>query len=304
MTWTIDVDVFSLANQDKRLIYKYNMREILKKNYFVIFLRKFIKNLKSKFNIKNKKITKNTAHELHIIYRHVYISENKDRFPNKLRPEGFSHEKCLLNLLDSVSNSQFKSKVKITIFYNGTRSEFEKDECSAILKSSEIDVRVRLIRANSALESALIMLREIKNIDINKNDILYILENDYIHAADWLTHVFQIFNSNISFDYISLYDHPDRYLNNSNYSKSTLFTTSSRHWITAPSTCGTFLLKYETYLRDFDYLYTYEPDHILFSRLTGKLKRVLLTPVPGLSLHSMAEHLDTVQNFQDYFIGN
>jgi hypothetical protein len=172
---------------------------------------------------------------------------------------------------------------------------------SIFLAESEVHAIVTLVEAKSAVESALAMLESIEYLSKNNDDLIYILENDYIHASNWIEEVVEVYSSDINFDYLSLYDHPDRYKLPSNYKNSKLYVTNTRHWISAPSTCGTFLFKRSVYKRDFRWLFSTNNDHQMFKRLTGKLKKTLITPVPGLAVHCMNDHLDPIRKFENYF---
>ncbi|CAM4159278.1 Glycosyl transferase family 2 [Roseateles saccharophilus] len=236
-----------------------------------------------------------------MIYRHVYITHDRERFPQKHRPSEFNHDDCFRNLVETVGNHPSKGVVKIIIYYNGTREQFLSDPLCAYLDKIEVNVEVFLLSTKSAVEAVLVLLRETLSMDLNDQDIVYFLENDYIHHENWVNEVLSAYSSNIPFDYLSLYDHPDRYKIPKNYQNTELFTTGTRHWVTAPSTCGSFLVQFGKFKRDFKYVYSTKNDHQMFSRLTGKLKRKLITPVPGLAVHCMAEHLDPIQRFEEYF---
>ena len=46
---------------------------------------------------------------------------------------------------------------------------------------------------------------------IDKNDLIYFLENDYLHESKWIDEIFNLVKSNIRWDMATLYDHPDKY---------------------------------------------------------------------------------------------
>ncbi|WP_198120660.1 hypothetical protein [Massilia rhizosphaerae] len=239
--------------------------------------------------------------DLVIVYRHVFISQDIARFPSKARPDGFDYVKCFRRLVETVEASNHASRVRILVLYNGTAEQLEIDPFATYLRQCDRDIEVQLHSARSAVEAALVMMRVVRDLPLEPCDIVYLLENDYLHADGWVDEVFKLYSSGLNFDYVSLYDHPDRYKYPAHYGQSTLYATESRHWTTAPSTCGTFMMKHEVFRRDFEHLYTTKPDHLMFDRLIAGMGRKLLTPVPGLSLHCMSEYLDPVQSLEQYF---
>jgi len=301
MTLTISHKTAKLSARGNKILKKHIRNIKLKETrlmQFGIKIKKLITQLKP---IGTKVRQPTVVNDLIIIFRHVYIDSDIARFPNKSRPAGFSHLGCLKNLLETILASKYLNRVKLHVFYNGTLDEFNSDQVSTLLSNSGVHASIKLVEAKSAVESALIMLETIDEISENNDDLIYILENDYLHDPNWIEEVFDVYSSDTCFDYLSLYDHPDRYKIPKNYTNSCLYVSNKRHWITAPSTCGTFILKKSVFNRDYQWLFSTKNDHQMFKRLTGKLKRKLITPIPGLSVHCMNDHLDTVQHFETYF---
>jgi hypothetical protein len=304
MSFTISNKSIKISDKGIVLLKKHALKTRFKNTQLVQVARE-LKNWIFKSNHDQGKISNKNINDLIIIFRHVYISADSARFPHKSRPEGFTHLACLQNLVETILQSKYFSKVKLHILYNGNQDEFSSDKVAIFLAESEVHAMVTLVEARSAVESALAMLESIEDLSKNNDDLIYILENDYIHAPNWIEEVVEVYSSDINFDYISLYDHPDRYKLHSNYKNSNLYVTNTRHWISAPSTCGTFLFKRSVYKRDFRWLFSTHNDHQMFKRLTGKLKRKLITPVPGLAVHCMNDHLDPIQKFEKkYFNGH
>lgn len=301
MTYTISKKIAYLSSRGETLLNRHTMLVKLKDSSLVHVGRR-LKKLVNQLKPNRIKLGRTSElNDLIIIFRHVYINSDVTRFTHKSRPAGFSHLGCLRNLVETILASKYTHRVQLHIFYNGTLDEFQSDEISTFLANSDVNASIKLVEAKSAVESALVMLETIDEISKNNNDIIYILENDYIHASNWIEEVIDVYSSDISFDYLSLYDHPDRYKFPQNYKNSCLYATSKRHWISAPSTCGTFIFKKCVYIRDFQWLFSTKNDHQMFKKLTVKLNRTLITPIPGLSVHCMNDHLDPVQQFEKYF---
>jgi hypothetical protein len=299
MTYHLDPKVLSLDNQDKGLLKRLHWVQKLKRNSSIRALWNIIKPVKQATC--NADILRDVGNIV-VIFRHVFISADSSRFPPKSRPQGFSHEKCFQNLIDTISVSGYANRARVIVFYNGTVEQFQNDAFSTRVANCGMQVEIRLIDASSAVEAVLILMKQALKLGVQANDILYLLENDYVHQSGWLDEVYRLYESNLQFDYVSLYDHPDRYRLIKRYANASLFATSSRHWVSAASTCGTFMMRYDVFLRDFSFLYSTKNDHQMFRTLTGRRGRRLLTPVPGLSLHSMCEYLDPVQDLQKYFL--
>jgi len=231
---------------------------------------------------------------INIFYRHVHIKyDGRSRDPHKQRPDWFSHEKCFENLIKTLDHSPLQNQVALTIIYDGTLEDYNNDFLSSYCQVPRTyPVQVKIIEAGSNIISWRVALGQAIQADIADSSIIYFLENDYIHTSKWLEKTVEIASSNISFDYLSLYDHKDKYM----YAmyedlKSSLFVSHSHHWRTAPSTCGTFMVRRKTLIEDLALWHAEIQDHHVFTELIQNKKRILLTPLPGLSTHCMAGYL-------------
>jgi hypothetical protein len=212
--------------------------------------------------------------KIHIYYRHYNISGTEPR-----RPEWFTYEKCYNNLvstLESINNDLYE----LNIIYDGNEDNW-------ILKYNSPNQYK--IQAGGDYKSFQETCEIIKNdLRIRPNDLIYFLENDYMHVPGWLNKVFELFKTYSGLDYISLYDHNDKYfLPMYNNLVSKIFTTENHHWRTVPSTCGSFILTKELFDKDYDILSTMEGDHNKWLWLNEHRSRSVITPIPGLSTHCM-----------------
>lgn len=230
---------------------------------------------------------------VYIFYRHVHIKADKiSRDPNKSRPSWFSHETCFQNLLSTVRLDPKGRQVSLIVMYDGPMDDFSDDFISRYYANTALGINLQFIRGGSDLNSFLITLGLAKAIDMQQDDLIYILENDYLHQHGWVSKVFELFNSGIKFDYASLYDHRDKY-HYDMYANLTskLVYTDTHHWRTAPSTCASFILEKRTLERDYSVFSAGLTDYYFFSKLVGEQGHVLLTPLPGLATHSMEGYL-------------
>jgi hypothetical protein len=104
----------------------------------------------------------------------------------------------------------------------------------------------------SDAESLLFCLKFIEKQQLDSEDIVYIVEDDYLHLKGWdkiLQEAFDTFNV----DYVTLYDHPDKYfLQMYENLQSKILHTPSSHWRTTPSTTNTYACRFKTLKKHFD----------------------------------------------------
>jgi hypothetical protein len=239
---------------------------------------------------------------LYVVLRHAYYDDLQAGTNGKHRPSGFSYVKTMKNLVDTIEISKYARSVKLIVFYTGSEQELSRDVSMLPILNSTMNFEIKIVDGSSALDSWLIMLRYIRSSNINNEAFVYFLENDYIHDSYWLDAIVELINSGIDFNYINLYDHPDRYKFVANYAKTSLYATNSRHWICTPSACASFITCFKQFKMDFKHFYGCNHDDKIFRKLTGGfLRRKMLMPVPSLSTHSEFEHLAPVARLEEYF---
>jgi hypothetical protein len=79
---------------------------------------------------------------------------------------------------------------------------------------------------------------------------------------------------------------------------SEIIFTPTHHWRTTPSTCGSFLIEKQEMLKDFDLWTSNIIDYELFPILQNTRSRKLVTPIPGLSTHSMSGYLSPTVDWE------
>lgn len=214
---------------------------------------------------------------IHIIYAHY----NVEGRGNKFRPQWFNYEKCFQNLLATTKDAQ---NITIHLVMDGKVSD------NWIEKYKEHFVIYETV--GGGMESVTHnVYNVIKNLECSSTDLVYILENDYLHVDNWLEKVNTIFDTYQGIDYISLYDHGDKYfLPMYDDLVSKVYTTADHHWRTTPSTCGSFITTKQVLDEDFnDHTGVTFPigDHYKWLFLAESKGRSVLTPIPGLSTHCM-----------------
>lgn len=225
------------------------------------------------------------SRKINIFYRH-YNTE-KNNLSNKNRPEWFKYESCFLNLLDSIKNYN----VKLHVIFDG---KIENN----FIKKYDNHFILHEINEGTDIGSFFKTCNVIKKQNITDNELIYFLENDYLHIDNWVEKVNEIIIHN-EYNYISLYDHLDKYIfNDYKELKSKIFVTNSHHWRTTPSTCGSFIITKKLFDLDYDILSTHPDDHSKFIRLNKERNRLVLTPIPGLSTHCSYNLLSPTINWK------
>ena len=133
-------------------------------------------------------------------------------------------------------------------------------------------------------------------LQYDDDEIVYFIENDYIHKPDSQKIIEEGFTLGAPF--IALYDHPDKYLDPSKGGNpycqggaedTRVYLSDSIHWKITNSTTMTFaakvstLKKYEDTLRNFT-KDTHPNDFQMFLHLREQ-GGLLLTPLPGYATH-------------------
>lgn len=221
---------------------------------------------------------------IHIFYRHT----NSTKL-GSYRPNWFSYNKCFINLLKTIAFH--RDIVKLNVVFDGDITKNSIYTFSNLFNTIEINAGSDIGSWN---ETNQIIKHQCEDNIIKENDLIYFLENDYLHVQGWVIKVIELFRTHKD-KYISLYDHADKYFD---YDKleSKIIATSNCHWRTTPSTCGSYIINREVFLEDFEDIETINrmcydmgptPDHYKFLTLNLYKKRQVLTPIPGLSTHVM-----------------
>ena len=214
---------------------------------------------------------------LHIFYSHYNITSTD----NKSRPSWFNYEQCFLNLLNTIKDNK---NIYLHIIMDGKIddnwiSKYKQYYSYAEYTGGNMDAVTKFF------------YKYIKEFECPETDLIYILENDYLHVPGWDDKVFDMFNTYDNLSYISLYDHNDKYfLPMYEDLVSKIITTKTSHWRTTPSTCGSYITSKKTLLEDYDDQTGVTipiGDHHKWLYLNEHKGRFILTPIPGLSTHCM-----------------
>lgn len=213
--------------------------------------------------------------KIHIYYRHYNVAGN-----DKNRPSWFDYESCFQNLINTLKGVD-KSLYNLNIIFDGDVTKnwinlynYKKYEIQCGSDTCSFFNTCNIINNDS---------------NINDGDLVYLLENDYLHVNGWLNKLLELFKTYNGLDYVSLYDHNDKYfLPMYDNLVSKIITTNTHHWRTTPSTCGSFIMSSQKFKEDYDVLSTMKGDHNKFLWLNQHRNRSVITPIPGLSTHVMS----------------
>ena len=226
---------------------------------------------------------------MHVIYR---ISDNG--YP-KEKPEYVNNASCYRSALFVFGKSAW------TVIADNASEETKRlvEECSGDIKHVKIGHGAGTF--NIALDIAL---------GLPDDEIVYFLENDYLHRYNADKVLESAFD--LEFDYVTLYDHPDKYLNPyeggnpfcSNRSESTrVYLGKHCHWKLTNSTTMTFAAKVKTLKQDASVLRkwtsgSHPHDFQMFTELTQRGRR-LASPLPGYSTHGETRWLSPLTNWKE-----
>ena len=127
--------------------------------------------------------------KIHIYYRHA-VTNN----PGRYRPHWFSYENCFKNLLHTIEKYD---NIDLTLALDGDiNQDFTKNYQD---KFSLFSTNYR-----SSLLSYRALLEYIKEQPMESDELIYFLENDYLHTDNWVDETINLFSTYEDLHYISL----------------------------------------------------------------------------------------------------
>lgn len=232
---------------------------------------------------------------LHIIKRHCNYSPQS---AHKKRPDWFSHENCCNNFMHTLTLN--KELYDISILFDGDISaHFLKD-------FNHPKATITQINGGTGAKSYLSMIEFVEKQNYADDDIIYFVEDDYLHVPGWADVLLHVFNT-VDVDFVSLYDHPDKYFSPMYQNlQSTLIFDGKTHWRSTPSTCDTYACKFKTFKKYLDVhkMFTHldqtnNPiDHYKFQEL-WKRGSNLITCIPAYCTHCEPNNLAPGRNWKE-----
>ena len=227
---------------------------------------------------------------IRIFQRHCNFSTQSAHKP---RPTWFDREKIFDSFISTLDE-----RVDYTAFHDSGNGSIEEH----FLQNKNVN-KVSMLGGNDA-QSFLNVLNYVVEQKYDDNDIIYFLEDDYLHRAGWIDIMLEGFEY-IGADYYTLYDHPDKYfLQMYENLQSKIIATPSVHWRTTPSTTNTYACKFETLKKHLDIHIQYcdlvekwTKDHNKFTHL-WKIGSNLISCMPGYSTHIEGNMLSPIINWE------
>jgi hypothetical protein len=204
------------------------------------------------------------------------IYRTSDAGYKKDKPEYITREACFRNFV-----AEFGGKADILVIADNISLEHE-----AFLNSFK-DIKIEKINAKSNAGSfRACFKRALQSSD--QYTYVYFVENDYVHRPGSYEALME--GLAIKADYVTLYDHPDKYSVMYRGYKTKLWSGKICYWRTTPSTTMTFAAAIDTLKRDIDIfnyytMTTYPYDHQIFMDLHDQKARNLISAMPGFSTH-------------------
>jgi len=207
---------------------------------------------------------------------------------NKVKPDYINNQSCLRNALKEFKDANWTI---IADRCSPETLEMVEVETGAVSMKQftlkEVSIGHGAGTFNLALDEAL---------NLPNDEIVYFLENDYLHLPKSEKILKEGLNLGASF--VSLYDHPDKYLDPSRggnpyceggAEETRVYLTESTHWKITNSTTMTFAAKVSTIRSSKNVLRkhtsgTHHNDFHMFLELR-KRGDLLITPIPGYATH-------------------
>ncbi len=200
---------------------------------------------------------------------------------NKVKPKYINNRNCLWNAVNVFKDAEW------VIIADNTSEETNKmiTQYCPTVEIDQVSVGHGAGTFNLALDKAL---------TFGDDEIVYFCENDYLHKPNSQKIIEEGLNE-IGADFVSLYDHPDKYIDGANPyvqgggEMTRVMLSTSSHWKVTNSTTMTFaskvktLRKVENVLREYTQG-SYPRDFDMFVSLYNSA-HYLVTPIPGYSTH-------------------
>lgn len=227
-----------------------------------------------------------------IIYR---CCETDTKGPS--RPRYFSKLNCLNNMLDVFKYNDKPNGVEVNIH------AIHDGPCGLLYEQlDQCDITIEKINVNSNAKSLELSLGFAAGL--YETDIIYFLEDDYLHTEDALSVLLEGFTvagkvnkSNI----VTLYDHPDRYTRSDDIDRGQthVFLGDTRYWRTSESTTCTWAITQDTFLEEkiYDEAIKFGLNDREFFRSLHRRGIILFTPMHAASTHC---HLPFMSPFVDW----
>jgi hypothetical protein len=219
---------------------------------------------------------------LHIFYRSTGGDNKKDR------PPYYSKMLCLRSFLRAFA--RVRDRARVTFVNDGPMPD---DRLAVMAEWGEIVSFPGLGNSPSYRETLALALR------LPSDSLVYFAEDDYLYTEPAFEKMLAAFDELPRVDYITLFDHLDRYLrtDDSRRGYSRVYIAGGHHWRTVESTCMTFgarvsRLKSDAWIHRLGTVPKTPRDREIWRCTQGEKqffwklpKRTLIGPIPSLATH-------------------
>tara|TARA_Y100000289_G_scaffold66154_1_gene81718 strand:- start:1975 stop:2742 length:768 start_codon:yes stop_codon:yes gene_type:complete len=231
---------------------------------------------------------------IEVFIRHCYYSKLQE-LPDRTRPKWFNKIKVFENFKNTLNSNLVNYTIIYDEYYGSIDNTFLAQEKN-----------VEIINCGSECDSFLKTLDVIQSRNFDDDQIVYLLEDDYLHRSGWCDIMLEGFSINAS--YVTLYDFEE--FNNQDI-LCKIFSTDRCHWRSVPASTNTFACRYKTLLEDLNIHEKYSSSHAVkekegfyFSKDYDKFwelqkhNRYVISPIPGWSTHCDANFLSPIIDWE------
>lgn len=225
---------------------------------------------------------------MYVIYRISDTGYQKDK------PEYINNQNCFNNALRTFNKATW------WVIADNVGDETKEFINSKVKTVEYVSVGHGAGTFNLALDIAL---------NLPNNEIVYFLENDYLHKPEADKIIESGFD--LGFDYVTAYDHPDKYLNpieggnpfcSGRAEDTRVYLGEYCHWKLTNSTTMTFAVKVKTLKEDEDVLRKWTAgnhpyDFQMFMELKQRGRR-LASSIPGFATHGETDWLSPLTKWK------
>ena len=211
-----------------------------------------------------------------------------DQSYEKQKLLGASKEVCLMNFCKAFVEVIFGAKGKPGDEDFESPVKFICDNCDRKTVKMVAETGLPYVVTKEGNAGSLLKTLNMALDECDDEELVYFCEDDYLHLGT----APQLLEEGIKrSDYVTLYDHPDkytRYYNGGEISK--VIKTNLSHWRYTASTCMTFGTKIKTLREDMEIWEkftseTHPHDHKIFTELSEEKRRRLIVCIPGAACH-------------------
>jgi hypothetical protein len=164
---------------------------------------------------------------------HIHVFSRQCNPWSKPRPSWFDYKAAFKNLVATIDED-----CSLTVYFDGKPRDGHHVN----------DFDGPIVEGTHGYEFGALcgLVTHIASSDLADDDVAYIVEDDHVHRPGWPDVMREAFEAGIA-DYVSLYDHPDKYDSKVHPDLSSkIYVTKSCHWRTVPSTVSTWATRVGT----------------------------------------------------------